>query len=482
MKGENFNQDGNFNKNWRRQQRKPWSSEYQYKQGQQKREDVSSPNRNEEEAVKAAAELLSRRMAFLTADLCEACKGLLQDRFDQLAQGNIGQQEEQEKHPSPSPSSGATEREGEGIYSSSCISAGTSWADLVQQEEEDEIESEERRREEQEQEEPPKRVLSRDEREYIRFMAVGRKKDFMCFERVNGKLVNVVQGLELHTGVFSAAEQNRIVDFIYQVQEQGRKKQLRERTYSEPRKWMRGKGRITIQFGCCYNYAVDKSGNPPGIIRNEDVDPIPPLFKTAIRRLVRWHVLPPSCVPDSCIVNIYEEGDCIPPHIDHHDFDRPFCTISFLSECNIIFGTNLKILAPGEFAGPIAIPLPLGSVLVLNGNGADVAKHSVPAVPHRRISITFRKMDQSKLPYNFVPEPDLQGIEPLSYMKDNRHSQSEQSSHPSADGEIILNGESVLPAAPSFSADSTDFPPLSGSHSANRQHGKSKFSRNRFLN
>ena len=28
------------------------------------------------------------------------------------------------------------------------------------------------------------------------------------------------------------------------------------RTYSEPRKWMRGKGRVTIQFGCCYNYAV----------------------------------------------------------------------------------------------------------------------------------------------------------------------------------------------------------------------------------
>lgn len=29
-----------------------------------------------------------------------------------------------------------------------------------------------------------------------------------------------------------------------------------ERTYSEPLKWMRGKGRVTMQFGCCYNYAV----------------------------------------------------------------------------------------------------------------------------------------------------------------------------------------------------------------------------------
>jgi alkylated DNA repair protein alkB family protein 5 len=162
----------------------------------------------------------------------------------------------------------------------------------------------------------------------------------------------------------------------------------------------------------------DKNGNPPGILHDEVVDPIPHLFKVIIRRLVRWHVLPPNCVPDSCIVNIYEEGDCIPPHIDNHDFLRPFCTVSFLSECNILFGSNLKIVGAGEFAGPTAIPLPLGSVLVLNGNGADVAKHCVPAVPAKRISITFRRMDESKWPNGYVPEPDLQGIQPLSYEVD----------------------------------------------------------------
>jgi hypothetical protein len=31
---------------------------------------------------------------------------------------------------------------------------------------------------------------------------------------------------------------------------------MTERTYTEPQKWMRGKGRVTIQFGCCYNYAT----------------------------------------------------------------------------------------------------------------------------------------------------------------------------------------------------------------------------------
>ncbi|KAG6399797.1 hypothetical protein SASPL_141282 [Salvia splendens] len=259
----------------------------------------------------------------------------------------------------------------------------------------------------------PKVALSRDQRECIRFYRVERKKDFLCLERINGKLVNILEGLELHKAIFSAAEQKRIVSYVEQLEEMGKKGQLKARTYTAPQKWMRGKGRITLQFGCCYNYATDKKGNPPGILKAEIVDPLPQLFKVMIKRLVRWHVLPPSCVPDSCIVNIYEEGDCIPPHIDNHEFVRPFCTVSFLSECDILFGSNLKIVGPGEFEGSYAIPLPLGSVLVLKGNGADVAKHCVPAVPSKRISITFRRMDDTKRPMGYTPEPDLQGLQPL---------------------------------------------------------------------
>lgn len=111
-----------------------------------------------------------------------------------------------------------------------------SWADMTQEdeleEEEDECESE-------------KRVvnvnastgkltiskikpkLSREQREYIRFMNVGRKKDFICLERFKGKLVNILEGLELHTGIFSAAEQKRIVDHVYALQEMGKKGELR---------------------------------------------------------------------------------------------------------------------------------------------------------------------------------------------------------------------------------------------------------------
>lgn len=74
---------------------------------------------------------------------------------------------------------------------------------------------------------PRKPELPREQREYIRFKNVQRKKDFICLERVKGKLVNILDGLELHLGIFSAAEQKRIVEFIYELQEMGRKGQLK---------------------------------------------------------------------------------------------------------------------------------------------------------------------------------------------------------------------------------------------------------------
>ncbi|KAH0455350.1 hypothetical protein IEQ34_015382 [Dendrobium chrysotoxum] len=63
---------------------------------------------------------------------------------------------------------------------------------------------------------------------------------------------------------------------------------FRDHTYSEPKKLTRDKGWVTIQFGCCYNYA-EKNGIPPSILRNAIVDPIPNLFKIMIKRLITSH-------------------------------------------------------------------------------------------------------------------------------------------------------------------------------------------------
>ncbi|KAJ4783469.1 2-oxoglutarate (2OG) and Fe(II)-dependent oxygenase superfamily protein [Rhynchospora pubera] len=317
--------------------------------------------------------------------------------------------------PIPEPSTPITPTKSNSHIKTEFSGTRPSWADMAQEEDElEEMEDEARLKREGETGKS-KMELSREQKELNRFRNVKRNKDFVCLERVGGRPINIVSGLELHTGVFSPIEQKRIVDFVHQLHDKGQKGELGERTYSAPAKWMRGKGRVTMQFGCNYNYATDRNGNPPGIMQNVAADPMPDLFKIMVKRLLKWHVLPMTCIPDSCIVNMYEPGDCIPPHIDSHDFVRPFCTVSFVSECNIVFGTSLKVLGPGEFGGSFSIPLPVGSVLVLNGNGADVAKHCVPAVPTKRISITFRKMEKSKWPVGFALEPDLQNVVPYPY-------------------------------------------------------------------
>lgn len=43
-----------------------------------------------------------------------------------------------------------------------------------------------------------------------------------------------------------------------------------------------------------------------------EVDPLPPIIQSIIKRLINWGVMPESCRPDSCIVNIYDEVGTIP--------------------------------------------------------------------------------------------------------------------------------------------------------------------------
>ncbi|GJN29716.1 hypothetical protein PR202_gb17967 [Eleusine coracana subsp. coracana] len=167
--------------------------------------------------------------------------------------------------------------------------------------------------------------LSRDQREQRRYQNLVRKKDFICLERVRGRLVNILEGLELHTGVFSSAEQRRIVECVYDLQEKGKRGEL-------------GVLFLCIQYGQCHNGDY-------------------------------------SC-----------EG--------------------------------------------------LKSVLILNGNGADVAKHCVPAVPTKRISITFRKMDPAKRPFSFKDDPELLNIAPLETVVQDTGRSSDEGKSRTPDAQI----------------------------------------------
>eukprot|EP01018_Ginkgo_biloba_P011582 Gb_21598 [translate_table: standard] len=141
------------------------------------------------------------------------------------------------------------------------------------------------------------------------------------FSHIDRELqINILEGIELHENIFGDFRKKILLEEIFELQEKGEKRLLCEHTYLKPKTWMQGKGRVTLQFGCCYNYRSDEYGNRIGISQVDEVDPIPKLFIKVIKRLIRCHILPTDYVPGNCIINIYEVEDCIPPHIDHHDF------------------------------------------------------------------------------------------------------------------------------------------------------------------
>jgi len=74
---------------------------------------------------------------------------------------------------------------------------------------------------------PPDNELTEERDEIIRYSEVHCKKNFSYVETINGRDTNLLEGLELHSGVFNATEQNEIVDYIYRLQRRGQQGKLR---------------------------------------------------------------------------------------------------------------------------------------------------------------------------------------------------------------------------------------------------------------
>ncbi|CAK9177988.1 unnamed protein product [Ilex paraguariensis] len=70
-----------------------------------------------------------------------------------------------------------------------------------------------------------------EQSEHMRFQEIKGKKDFGRIEIVNEKMMNVVAGLELHTGVFNAEQQKVIVDSVYKLQKKGKEGKLEGQSF-----------------------------------------------------------------------------------------------------------------------------------------------------------------------------------------------------------------------------------------------------------
>ncbi|KAH9562450.1 hypothetical protein CY35_05G072100 [Sphagnum magellanicum] len=206
-------------------------------------------------------------------------------------------------------------------------------------------------------------------------------KYYSCSESVDGKMINVAEGLQLFENVLDSSETNQLTLLINGIQAAGRK----GRTSVGSTRGFNGQGRDTIHFGCQHPEA-----------HSDISEPIPACLQVIIDRLVAWHLIPPGKVPDSCSIHILDEGDYLPPHIDHSHVERPFYTLTLLSECSLVLGHSLAMDAPGDFKGAFHLSLPVGSVLVLQGSSADIARHALSSSPAKRISIMLGKLLPNK--------------------------------------------------------------------------------------
>ncbi|KAK9046700.1 hypothetical protein V6N11_052581 [Hibiscus sabdariffa] len=178
-------------------------------------------------------------------------------------------------------------------------------------------------------------------------------------------------------------------------------------TYVSSRKPMKGHGREMIQLGLPIADAPLDDEMAAWTSKDQRIEAIPSLLQDAIERLVDLQVI--IAKPDSCIIDVYSEGDHSPPRMRPPWFGNP-TFILFLTECNITFGRVIGINHPGDFKGSLKLSLAPGSLLLMEGKSADFAKHALPSARKQRMLVTFT---------NYQPKKSMAGTQkppsPLHY-------------------------------------------------------------------
>ncbi|XP_077218474.1 RNA demethylase ALKBH10B-like isoform X2 [Tasmannia lanceolata] len=206
-------------------------------------------------------------------------------------------------------------------------------------------------------------------------------KGFVAKEPVKGHMVNVVKGLKLYEDIFTDLELSKLANFINEVRLAGRKGELSGETFILFNKQLKGNKREIIQLGVpLFGPINDEAAS--------NIEPIPSVLQAVIEYLVQCHLIPESRKPNSCSINFFDEGEYSQPYLKPPHLDQPFSTL-FLSETAMAFGRVLVSDHHGNFKGPLMLSVKEGSLLVMRGNSADMARQVTCPSPNRRVSITF---------------------------------------------------------------------------------------------
>ncbi|XP_077240628.1 RNA demethylase ALKBH10B-like [Tasmannia lanceolata] len=206
-------------------------------------------------------------------------------------------------------------------------------------------------------------------------------KGFVAKEPVKGNMVNVVKGLKLYEDIFTELELSNLVNFINDLRLAGRKGELSGETFILFNKQFKGNKTEIIQLGLpLFGPVRDDTASK--------IEPIPSVLQAVIEYLVQCSLIPETRKPNSCIINFFDEGEYSQPYLKPPHLDKPISTL-VLSETTMAFGRVLVSDHHGNFKGSFVLSLKKGSLLVMRGNSAGMARHVICPSPNPRVSVTF---------------------------------------------------------------------------------------------
>ncbi|KAK3005894.1 hypothetical protein RJ639_017760 [Escallonia herrerae] len=214
-------------------------------------------------------------------------------------------------------------------------------------------------------------------------------KSILCIEgyemqSIDVHIVNVVRGLKLYEDIFTDIELSKLTDFVNDLRSAGQNGELPGETFIMYNQQLNK--RELIQLGApIFGQIKDDAGSK---CQKSYIEPIPATLQGVIDHLVQWHLISEYKKPNSCVINFFDEGEYSQPFQKPPHLEQPILTL-LLSDSTMAFGRALVSDNDGNYKGSLMLSLKEGSLLVMRGSSADMARHVMCPSPIKRISITF---------------------------------------------------------------------------------------------
>ncbi|KAK1428244.1 hypothetical protein QVD17_17074 [Tagetes erecta] len=233
-------------------------------------------------------------------------------------------------------------------------------------------------------------ICSSEEDWEARRAEIKMTKGFVAKESVKGHMVNVVRGLKLYEDILNSRELSKLTEYVTELRVSGQNGELSGETFIMYNQQSKAIKRELIQFGApIFGQIKDEATNNKS--QDSKIEPIPAPLEGVIDHLIQFHLISENRRPNSCIINFFDEGEFSQPFLKPPHLEQPISTL-VLSESTMAFGRTLVCDNDGNYKGPLMLSLKEGSLIVMRGNSADMARHVMCQSPTKRISVSFFKV------------------------------------------------------------------------------------------